>query len=235
MSRLLLVRHGQARSFEQDSDRLSELGQQQARQLGQWLSERGARFGEVWSGSLVRQNRTAHIAGEAFGQGWPEVRTDQRWNEYDASGVLARAAPALASQDPAFSDLLEAAKAHRHTSEANRHFQRMFEVLMNRWTAGEIEAPGVESWQSFQTRVREALWEIVTGSSEGRSVLIVSSGGPIATVVQTVLEAPPRIALELNWRMRNASITEFLFTRGRVTLDQFNATPHLDPSLISYR
>ncbi len=235
MSRLLLVRHGQARSFEQDPDRLSELGEQQARQLGQWLSERGAPISEVRSGSLVRQNRTAYIAGEAFGQGWPEVRTDERWNEYDAGGVLARAAPAMALEDPAFSVLLEAAKSHRHTSEANRHFQRMFEVLMNRWTAGEIEAPGVESWQSFQARVHEALWDIVADPREGRSVLIVSSGGPIATVVQTVLEAPPRMALELNWRMRNASLTEFLFTRGRVTLDLFNATLHLEPGLISYR
>jgi broad specificity phosphatase PhoE len=235
MSRLLLVRHGQARSFEQDSDRLSEPGEQQARRLGQWLKDCGVRIGEVWSGSLVRQSRTAHIAGQAFAANWPEVRTDARWNEYDAPGVLAKAAPLLAAQDPAFSLLLEAAKAHRHTPEANRHFQRMFEVLMNRWAAGEIEAPGVESWQAFQTRVREALREIAAGPGEGRSVLIVSSGGPIATAVQTVLEAPPRMALDLNWRMRNTSITEFLFTRGRVTLDLFNATPHLDPSLISYR
>jgi hypothetical protein len=45
--------------------------------------------------------------------------------------------------------------------------------------------------------------------------------------VQTVLKAPENMAIELNWRIRNCSLTEFLFTRGRTSLDVFNATPHL--------
>jgi hypothetical protein len=36
------------------------------------------------------------------------------------------------------------------------------------------------------------------------------------------------MAMELNWRIRNCSLTELIFTRSRVSLDVFNATPHLE-------
>ncbi len=42
--------------------------------------------------------------------------------------------------------------------------------------------------------------------------------------------------MELNWRIRNCSLTEIVFTRDRVTLDSFNGIPHLDdPALWTYR
>ena len=42
--------------------------------------------------------------------------------------------------------------------------------------------------------------------------------------------------VELCWMVRNAAITEFLFTGNRFTLSAFNAVPHLpDATLLSYR
>jgi broad specificity phosphatase PhoE len=234
MSRLILVRHGQARAFEDHSDRLSELGILQARLLGRYLHDQGLEIHEVRTGSLERQVHTAQLIGDAF-VGWPEPAVDPRWNEYDATGVLRHLAPQFATADESFARLAAAATQHRHTAEANRHFQRMFEVLMNRWTAGEIDHPSVEPWATFRTRAESAIRNILSAGGESRNILVVSSGGPIATAVQLVLEAPPRHALELNWRMRNSSITEFLFSRGRVTLDQFNAVPHLNKEQTSYR
>ena len=51
--------------------------------------------------------------------------------------------------------------------------------------------------------------------------------------MQTVLRAPEPMAIELNWRIRNCSLTEFLFSGDRVSLDAFNATPHLGE--VTYR
>jgi hypothetical protein len=40
----------------------------------------------------------------------------------------------------------------------------------------------------------------------------------------------------LNWRIRNCSITEFVFTADRFTLDSFNSIPHLaEPELWTHR
>lgn len=238
MSRLTLVRHGQARAFEDDSDRLSEAGIEQALSLGQYFVSQRIEFQEVYSGSLERQKRTMLLISNAYRDArmpWPSMRMLPGWNEYDAPGVLTHLAPLLAARNSQFAALLEASNGQRHTADANRYFQRMFEPLLSAWMKGEVEHPEVESWVAFRARVESALRRILAAEGESRNILVVSSGGPIATAVQVLLESPPRMALELNWRMRNASITEFLFTQGRVTMDLFNSTGHLDRTKVTYR
>ena len=59
-------------------------------------------------------------------------------------------------------------------------------------------------------------------------VLLVSSGGPIAAAVGQVLGMTPAATIELNMRIRNSAITEFVFTPKRHALLTFNTLPHLD-------
>jgi phosphohistidine phosphatase SixA len=62
MGELVLIRHGQANSAANDEagyDRLSELGHQQARWLGDWLRAHEAPFDRVLMGSLRRHRETA--------------------------------------------------------------------------------------------------------------------------------------------------------------------------------
>jgi len=237
MSTLLLVRHGQARAFDADSDRLTERGEEQARVLGTHLVRAGSEFDEIWTGTLVRQRRTAELIGEAFaaaGRAFPAPRTLPSWNEYGADAILGSLLPELASRDESFSALVQEFHARAATPERNRHFQRMFEVLMSAWESGAVGHPDVEPFASFHARVREALSEI-TSRGGSRRVLVVTSGGPIGVVVQEVLEAPARSALRVNWRVRNASLTECLFSEQRISLEYFNSVEHLDSSLRTFR
>ena len=57
---------------------------------------------------------------------------------------------------------------------------------------------------------------------------MVSSGGPISTVVAQVLGAPAATSIELNLRIRNSAVTEFAFNAKRLSLVTFNTLPHLD-------
>jgi broad specificity phosphatase PhoE len=67
-------------------------------------------------------------------------------------------------------------------------------------------------------------------------VVVFTSGGVIGCSLQQALGVSDAMALELNWRVRNSSLTEFMFTPDRFTLDSFNAIPHLhDPALWTYR
>jgi broad specificity phosphatase PhoE len=59
-------------------------------------------------------------------------------------------------------------------------------------------------------------------------VLIVTSGGPIATAVGHVLGTSPEATIDLNMRIRNSAITEFAFTPKRHMLVCYNAIPHLE-------
>jgi broad specificity phosphatase PhoE len=239
MGTLILVRHGQARSFEKDSDRLSATGEDQARELGKFWLRRGLSFSEVYSGALVRQRRTAEIVGGTYieaGLTWPEIQTTPELNEYDSEGILNRLVPAIAERDAKFRELLAAFETHRNSPERNRHFQKMFEVVTSSWLKGELEVEGVESWDSFSSRVRGALKRIVKAEGSGRNVAVFTSGGVIGLAVQTALDAPLQKALEINWRIKNCSLTEFIFSRDRLSLDSFNSIPHLDePSLQTFR
>ncbi len=208
MSTLTVVRHAQARPFEKDSDRLSELGERQARALAAYWTQCGVTFDEIWCGTLKRHAQTAALALEPS----PTVCAD--FNEYDVEGVLKSYPPPSSFPD-------------------NRAFQKVFETAMQQWVEGAVN--GAEPFTTFRDRVRGGLRRIQEGASN-RRVVLFTSGGPIGVLVQTALGAPDRSFLDVNWRVRNCSITEFVFSSGRLSLDSFNAIPHLsDERLRTFR
>ena len=239
MGTLTLVRHGQARILEEDHDRLSPLGEEQARALGAYWVRHNVNFTEVYSGTLVRQRRTAEIVGECFLEAdrtWPQLQQVPELNEYDAPGIIDKLIPALAERHAGFRELVAAFEQNRLSPDRNRHFQKMFEAVTSVWHKDELEIEGVESCSSFCSRVRGALNRIIGIEGSGRQIAVFTSGGVIGLAVQTALDAPAHKALEINWRVRNCSLTQFIFSRDRLSLDSFNTIPHLDqPSLQSFR
>jgi broad specificity phosphatase PhoE len=238
MSTLTLVRHGQATPFEKITDRLSEIGEAQAKKLGEYWLRNAVGFDEIYMGSLVRHHRTAEIVYQGYreaGIALPEPVVVPEFNEYDAEGILTRLRPALAEKNPEFRRLSEAYAANQEAANRNRYFQKMFEALMTVWLEGHLHLSDVESWLSFNARVERGLKKIIQGGGS-RRVAVFTSGGPIGVAVQIAVQAAEKTALELNWRVRNCSITELLFNRDKLSLDCFNSTPHLDePNVRTYR
>ncbi len=239
MSALVLVRHGQASFFDDDYDRLSPVGETQALRLGDYWAGQCETFSEVYVGPRRRQQQTAERVGARYleaGLPWPEPVVLEELDEYDLAGVLGRLAPALARQDRAFEQLMMAYRLDTDDNMRARSFQRMFEVLLTHWQSAPAPDDSVESWPAFRDRVRRGLERITDQSGRQRHVAAFTSGGFIGAAVAQVLGASDRAALELSWRLRNGSLTNLIFTPGRLTLDEFNAIPHLhDPTLRTYR
>jgi broad specificity phosphatase PhoE len=225
MSTLTLVRHGQATPFEKITDRLSEIGVRQSRLLGEYWRRQGITFQQIVSGSLTRHRQTLDAIGFT-GPRTPPL-FDPGWNEYRADEILAKLSPVLAAQDESYARLAAASREGMDGPERNRHFQRMLEALMDAWLEDRVAVPGVETFADFQARVRRALQAAMHGPS-GRDVAVITSGGPIGLCVQQALNAPNKAFLDVNWRMRNTSITEFTFSSSRFTLDTLNGLPHLE-------
>jgi broad specificity phosphatase PhoE len=148
--------------------------------------------------------------------------------------VLGTLLPLLAARDADFARKVAEFQARAGSPDRNRYFQRMFELVMDAWQQGTVGSEGVEPFAAFHERVRGAFTG-VTGAGGNRRVMVFTSGGPIGVCTQEVLEAPHRTALRLNWRVKNASITEMVFSEGRVSLDYFNVVEHLSPGLRTFR
>lgn len=239
MSRLTIVRHGQASFFADDYDKLSELGERQSEVLAEYWLSQGVSFDEIYTGTLERQIRTAEVVGETYrdsGRPWPEHTILPGLDEYDADSVMKKILPELTAREDRFKRLDDDYINAGEPREKYATFHRLLEAVMVVYVEGRYETNGVETWDQFSGRVRDALRTVLEAEGRGRRVAIFSSGGPIGVSVQTVLEAPEIKACELNWRIHNCSLTEFTFSATRVTLDQFNTVTHLtDPELLTYR
>lgn len=237
MSRLLLVRHGQAsfdahpeRAFE-DYDRLSELGRQQAAALGEELVSGAVTFDRVYSGPLRRQRETADAVGRVFerlGQPWPGVVELDELAEHEGSRVVRHALSTEPEHEEAFARLLASTEDDGEEVELMRTYFTVFRRVTRRWARGEIAPPGVEeSWRAFRARVDAGIRRVVRESGRGVTVGVFTSGGPVGSTVASALGLDDEKALELAWMVENATVTEMLFTDERLSLKSFNVQPRI--------
>jgi broad specificity phosphatase PhoE len=212
MGTLYLVRHGQASFGADDYDQLSDLGHKQSVRLGEYFAHKGIRFDGLIAGTLRRHKQTL----EGILQGMKHEGEHLSWdglNEYDAQAVIASVHPHKLEK-PTSPDMV-------------RHHFRLLRDGLAQWMAGVVSPKGMPTYDQFVAGVAGAL-DHVRANHYGKNVLIVTSGGPIATAVGYVLGTSPETTIDLNLRIRNTSITEFVFTPKRHNLVCFNALPHLD-------
>jgi broad specificity phosphatase PhoE len=211
MGTLYLVRHGQASFGSDNYDQLSPLGHQQSLRLGEHWRAQGLVFDAVLTGTLQRQQQT--WAGIAQGIGMAD-KASMLWpglNEYDSEAVI----QAIHLQPLAKPD----------SPERYRHHFRLLRDGLLAWMKGQTQPQGMPPYPEFLAGVTSAL-DHVRASHTG-AVLLVSSGGPISMAVGHVLGLAPEATIELNLRIRNSAVTEFIFNPKRHTLLSFNTLPHL--------
>ena len=211
MGHLYLVRHGQASLGADDYDQLSPLGIQQSQRLGEHWRAQGIAFDSVITGALKRHAQTLAAIQQGMGSRhdalvWPGL------NEYDSEAII-RAVHTGTLAKPTTPDSYK------------QHFRLLREGL-TQWMAGVVSPQGMPSYAEFVKGVTSAL-DHIRLQHDGH-VLLVSSGGPIATAVAHVLKTSPETSIELNMRLRNSAVSEFSFNPKRHSLVAFNSLPHLE-------
>lgn len=205
MTEIILVRHGQANSHATDADsydRLSGLGHDQARWLGQHLAGTNAQFDHVITGALRRHVETARAMGYAV------THRDGRLDELDywaLSRALEEAHGLPAPDGPE--------SFATHLPEALRH-----------WAEATI-AGAPERFEEFAARVTAALHDLA--ALRGR-ILVITSGGVIGMAMRHVLDLSTAATAQVMLQVMNSSLHRFDLVRDRLHLSTFNATPHLD-------
>jgi len=227
---LLLVRHGQASYGQADYDRLSERGQEQARQLGRYLATQ--RLDALYAGPHVRQQQTAALARE--GTQLPEINQLPELAEYPAFEMLQHLVPKLAAEDHRFAQLT--------TAPTPKLLDDAFHTILGRWSRDEWAVPGLETVREFVARIERGLERVLRSTQSGGRAAIVTSAGPIGVAVGLVFGIAEERMVRTSIVIKNASITELRFRSqtfawhpDQISLVTFNLTSHLSDELQTER
>ena len=204
MGEIVLVRHGQANTgatTEEEYDRLSDLGRQQAAWLGDWMRAHEDPFDRVLSGTMRRHIQT----GEAMG--YPTEAKDTRLNEIDYF-ALARDM-----------EITHGVPQPKSEQDFSTHVAQTYQA----WERAEIA--GAEPFAAFEARVKEVLAEAAT---PGRRVLCLTSGGVISMALRIALDLDAERLAHVLLPIHNSSVHRFRVLPTGTFLSAFNAIPHLD-------
>jgi len=232
MSLLYVMRHGQA-SFGQDNyDRLSGLGQEQARLTGQHLAGLGAAFDAAFCGAMARQQDTARNVLQGLADP-PELEVLPGFNEFDSDAIIRALLPAMRAEEP----LVEQAAPMMFCDR--RAFQVVYGEAMRRWLSGRHDQGLPETWLQFLERIARTLDQVRGANPRGKRVIVFTSGGPISAIMSQALNLDHETAMRLTWVIKNASLSRFLYNQSDFSLSLFNSTVHLETQgqaeLITYR
>ncbi len=229
MGSALLIRHGQASFGAEDYDKLSAVGEQQSRQLGQWLKQTGQQPDLIVVGSMQRHIRTAELCIEAAGVTAPQLTLEQM-DELDHVEIIARCRPDFASFAGMRAELAASA-------DPQRAFQQLFAGAVARWTSGAHDNEYTLSWPAFRERVLHGLQTLA--AHEARTIWVFTSGGPIGVIAHELIGASIEHPLALSWPLVNTSLTRVALGGNRHSLISYNSWPHLelagDPRLVTHR
>ncbi len=217
MSLIHLVRHGQASAGTDNYDRLSDIGREQSRILGNWWLSHGFAPNLAFHGSLERQRDTALISLQALAENTQiaNIKEHAGLNEYDHRIIESHFAPDEVS----------------YTPEA-MGFDDYFGII-SRWRDNTSNQPesslqaACEPWQEFKARGWNTVQELTSNGDEKSESVFFTSGGVIATLLATVLDLDFEHTVDAIWRIRNSSVTSFQITNGHARLIEFNSIAHL--------
>lgn len=227
MSRVLLVRHGQASHTADDYDQLSELGYRQARCLGeQWAAE-GLLPDAVYVGPRKRHRQTFEALAEEVDSGWPEPRYLDGWDEHEAFDVVMYSIPRLAESDSWVAERDETRQAGGH--EGQLAYFDLYKHITRRWVLGQLDLDGSrpEPWPDFRRRVHAALNHVLETEGRGKSIAVFTSSGPVSVAAGRALDLDDEGTMVLSWLVQNISVTEVLWREDGMALKTFNALPRL--------
>lgn len=212
-----LVRHAQASWGAADYDRLSPLGERQARHLAEWLvATDDTGYAQLVRGDLRRHAQTVAAIESAFAavdRPLPTVRIDPGWNEFDHVPILAAYAR-IHADDP------NLAPAAAGETAAQRG---VLAAAIRAWHSGELDESVPETWQAFGIRIAAARARL---SADG-PVLVITSGGAMWRCAQAALDLDDAGLMRLGLSLRNTGISDFLREAERWRMLSWNELPHL--------
>jgi broad specificity phosphatase PhoE len=216
MSRIYLVRHGQAAFGPDGIGGLTPVGRRQCEALASHWQAIGRRADFVFCGALARQHESAEAFARSLaarGDSAPAIRVMPGIEEYDHLALIAAHA-----------------RASGEMPDAHGLRGRLVPALQA-WV--ERGLPGVETFAGFRARCRAALDTVIEATGRGRQAVLFASGGSLAAAMQPYLGIGDLDLIRLKLTFYNTGVSCLLSDGARVTIESLNAIGHLEqPALL---
>jgi broad specificity phosphatase PhoE len=188
---------------------------------------------------MRRQRETAQIACGAItkaGLEAPDVIIDERWNEFSLISVYRAIAKRMMKDDEGFAaDIKEMQQAiARDPHTTGGAVGRCDQAVIRAWINNRYPDYEGEAWSSFRTRIEACAGGLCSNGKE-KAIGIFTSATPIAITAGAALGLTDEKLLSLLGVIYNTSVSIMRPRDGELRLFTFNATPHLDASIRTFR
>ncbi len=177
--------------------------------MGEYLARQGRKFDAVYCGPAKRHKQTLEALRGAAELRLPEAQIIDGLAEFPAFRLVAK---------------------HGQDEEL-----ASFRKIIDEWLHGDHDCGEIENAANFLARVGSSLQTIGREQGPGKTVLVVTSGGPTMALAMKALKLAPATAAELLWVIVNSSVSEFRYRDDQLSLLGFNRIGHLSPEQITYR
>lgn len=225
---LYLIRHAQASYLSDNYDQLSELGIQQAKALGTFLSAEIS-IHQKYVGPHERQRQTAEYIQEAYQlnkQNIPTPTYIKQLKEHSGPTTLQHHKPKLIQEHPLciqwHNEALEQPKKLRNNSI------KIFEHFIPQWMAGEYAVDGLEDFATFRREIAQGMDEILNSKEPSQNTILVTSAGSISAIMANLLRIDDTSEIaQLSFEVYNASVTSLQQYGNEWKISKFNQVDHL--------
>ncbi|WP_394131797.1 histidine phosphatase family protein [Shewanella maritima] len=219
MSKVLLIRHGQASFGAQNYDQLSPLGMQQAQLLGQHLCQRDIQDCKVIRGNMQRHLQTLTHCMEQLTYDATEPTVLPQLNEFDHQDVLLTYGRHQAGDN----SIAEFNNLNTKEKLNTSLFIKVFYQAISRWQSSLYDEQYSESWSQFCQRINTGLNQLIQHSQESQQPLLVfTSGGVISRIVCQLLGLADDQLMTFNKHLINCSVTELKVGNKRTEIISLN-------------
>ena len=213
-SRFFLVRHGQACFGTKKYDRLSALGESQLAKLGRYWRTNNLTIDTILSGQLDRQRHSASCMAAAYGD----------------ESLLTRMVIDSGFDEYRFEKLVKSGARYNYQGLLDWDYYRINKTAyldLLRESLMSVSETDLADWRLFKNQSVRALQRAAAKTNNRNHVVIFSSAGTIAAILQHVDNMTERQTFAVATSLFNSSVSTLDYDGASFKVININATDHL--------
>ncbi len=199
---------------------MSEKGVKQSISLGKKLKKRNLIFDNVVVGPLKRHIQTFSGINEGYGQDLGNPLVIDEFSENQLMEIAQYFIPKMLNTKKNIKELMSEIPFWKR----KKTFLKYFNIIAQQWINDELNLSdkNFESYKSFKNRVKIAKDKVAEIMKEDSKTMVVSSGGTITGIYAECHPLSAEEIMQLNFKIKNASISLFTKQNDTFTLKTFN-------------